>query len=70
MTQSRCDDDCRKGMSDSNPQSIFGRHAQYNVAVSLETGHKCQIVIIIGAQQNVTFSRKTYTDAFPLNRKN
>lgn len=65
MTQSRFDDDCkqkptitewraqvcRKDVSDCNPQIILGRHAQYNVAVSLETGLKCDIVIIISTQQ-------------------
>ena len=81
MTQSRVDDDCkqkptitewralvrRKGVSDSNPQIILGRHAQYNVAVSLETGFKCHIVINHQHSTNVTFSRKTYTEAFPWN---
>ena len=42
---------CRKGVSDCYPQIILGRHAQYNVAVSLETGLKCHIVIIISTQQ-------------------
>ena len=65
MTQSRFDDDCkqkptitewraqvrRKCVSDSNPQIIFGRHAQYNVAVSLKTELTCQIVIIISTSQ-------------------